>query len=67
MSGKMNWARAGKLYRRMTTDYRFENDVPDRAARWLQVAESLPQRRIGSKSSSACTTATSSSSEAPPW
>jgi hypothetical protein len=43
---RMNWWRAGKLYRRSTLDWRYENDLPDRADRWLRVVERrLAQRR----------------------
>jgi hypothetical protein len=36
---KMNWNRAAKLYGRRTLDRRFENEIPDRAQRWLAKAE----------------------------
>jgi len=47
MSGKLNWERERKLYRRRTLDHRWENDVPDRADRWLAAVEHrrLQQRR----------------------
>jgi len=36
---KLNWWRANKLYRRGTVDLRYENDLPDRADRWLRWVE----------------------------
>jgi hypothetical protein len=43
---KLNWWRANKLYRRGTVDLRYENDLPDRADRWLAaVARNQAQRR----------------------
>jgi hypothetical protein len=45
MSGKMNWSRANKLYGRRTLDHRWENDVPDRAAKWLQAVERRQRER----------------------
>jgi hypothetical protein len=46
MTARMNWWRAGKLYRRPTLDCRFENDLPDAADRWLRaVARNQAQRR----------------------
>jgi len=43
---KMNWSRASKLYgRRGTLDFRFENEVPDRAARWLRANERRQRER----------------------
>jgi len=51
MSGKMNWSRAGKLYRRMTTDFRYESDVPDRAQRWIDAVERNRRARQRNKQS----------------
>ena len=42
---KLNWERANKLYGRRTLDHRWENDVPDRAQKWLQAVERNRQRR----------------------
>ena len=42
---KMNYWRAGKLYRRSSLDIRYENDVPDRAERWLRAVERNQQQR----------------------
>jgi len=42
---KMNWSRASKLYGRRTVDHRFENDVPDRADKWLQTVERRQRER----------------------
>jgi hypothetical protein len=42
----MNWARANKLYRRQTTDYRFEEERLDRAERWLKARR---RRKKGSQ------------------
>src|SRR5262245_27911136 len=41
---KMNHWRAAKLYRRMTTDHRFEHELPDRADKWLSAVERRQQR-----------------------
>ena len=44
---KLNWWRANKLYRRGTIDLRYENDLPDKADRWLRAAErNQMQRRL---------------------
>ena len=44
--GRMNWWKATKLYGRLTVDYRYEHDLPDRADRWLSsVDRRQPQRR----------------------
>jgi len=50
---KMDWRRA-QLHGRRTTDYRLENDVADRASKWLAAAErrQMQQRRIALTSSS---------------
>jgi len=45
MSGRMDWWRAQKLYSRRAVDHRFEHDVPDRAERWLRVAENRQRER----------------------
>jgi hypothetical protein len=41
MSGKMDWRRA-HLHGRPTLDFRSENDIPDRAARWLRAVDRSP-------------------------
>jgi hypothetical protein len=47
MSGRrMNW-RGARLSGKPTLDHRYENDVPDRADRWLRAAERrLQEQRI---------------------
>jgi len=40
MSGKMDWRRA-RLAGKRALDFRFENDVPDRAARWLKALNAI--------------------------
>jgi hypothetical protein len=42
MTGRMDWRRA-RLVGKRVLDYRFEDDVPDRAARWLRKVESRQQ------------------------
>jgi hypothetical protein len=42
---KLNWWRAGKLYRRPTLDWRYEHDIPDRADRWLAAVERQQAQR----------------------
>jgi hypothetical protein len=44
MSGKMNWHRA-HLHGKPSLDYRYENDIPDRAARWLAAVERRQAQR----------------------
>jgi hypothetical protein len=44
MTGRMNWRRA-RLYGRPTLDHRRENDVPDRADRWLRGVERRQRER----------------------
>jgi hypothetical protein len=44
MSGRMDWRRA-RLHGRRTLDYRFENELPDRATRWLQAVERNQRER----------------------
>jgi hypothetical protein len=39
MSGRMRWDLVAKLHGRRTLDYRYENDIPDRADRWLAAVE----------------------------
>jgi len=52
---KMNWNRAAKLYGRRTLDHRFENEILDRAERWLAKAENRQrERRITTVASSSC-------------
>jgi len=43
MSGRMDWRRA-KLHGRPTLDHRRENDLPDRAERWLRAVERRRQQ-----------------------
>jgi hypothetical protein len=42
---KLNWWRAGKLYRRPTLDWRYEHDIPDKADRWLAAVERQQAQR----------------------
>jgi hypothetical protein len=42
---RMNWWRAGKLYRREAVDLRYEHDIPDRAAKWLAGVERQQAQR----------------------
>jgi hypothetical protein len=44
MSGRMDWRRA-RLAGKRALDLRFENDVPDTAARWLRKAEARRRER----------------------
>jgi hypothetical protein len=44
MSGRMNWHRA-HLHGKPSLDYRYEHEVPDRAARWLQAVERRQAQR----------------------
>jgi hypothetical protein len=46
MTGKMNWRRA-HLHGRPTLDYRYEHDIPDRAARWLAAVDRRERRSFG--------------------
>jgi hypothetical protein len=67
---KMNYWRAGKLYRKSSLDIRYENDVPDRAAKWLERAEErLRQQRHQAREPSCPSTVatTASSTAAVPW
>jgi len=41
---KLDWRRA-QLYRRRTTDYRFENDLSDTADHWLAAVERRQTKR----------------------
>jgi hypothetical protein len=41
---KLDWRRA-QLYGRPSLDHRYENDVPDRADRWLAAAERRQMQR----------------------
>ena len=64
MTGRMNWWRANKLYRRGAVDLRYEHDIPDRAERWLTAVERRQaQRRQRPREFNS----TQVSSEAPPW
>src|SRR5262249_26837631 len=50
---KLNWERAAKLCGRRVLDHRFENEIPDRAARWIAAVERRhPQQRITTTASS---------------
>ncbi len=42
---KLNWWRATKLHRRPTLDHRYENDIPDRADRWLAAVDRRQAQR----------------------
>jgi hypothetical protein len=55
MTGKMNWRRAA-LQNRPSLDFRYEFDVPDRAAKWLRAVEHRlqQQQRITTVASSSC-------------
>ena len=45
MSGRrMDWRRA-RLHGRPSLDHRFENDVPDRADKWLRAVERRQRER----------------------
>jgi hypothetical protein len=50
MTGRMRWDLVAKLHGRRTLDHRYENDVPDRGARWLAAVErNQAQRRQHSR------------------
>jgi hypothetical protein len=42
---KMNWWKAGKLYRRPTLDWKYEESFPDAADRWIAKALSQQAQR----------------------
>jgi hypothetical protein len=44
MSSRMDWRRA-RLHGRPSLDHRYENDVPDRAQRWLDAVERRQRER----------------------
>jgi hypothetical protein len=45
MTGRrMNWRKA-RLHGRPTLDFRYENDIPDRAERWLKAVERRQRER----------------------
>jgi hypothetical protein len=48
---KMNWARC-RFVGRPTVDHRYENELPDRAQRWLRKAKTRRERRTTAASSS---------------
>jgi hypothetical protein len=43
---KMNHWRANKICGRQTLDYRYENDVPDRAQKWINAVERRQREKI---------------------
>lgn len=50
MTRRMNWR--ARLHGRPSLDHRYENDVPDRAARWLGVVERRQRERRSAISNS---------------